>query len=92
MYLVNTSGIPGIALNGYDPVSFFSADGGSTNPNPLNGNHQITSEHKGGTCALPPPETQPGGLSRLLAPIDGWHGYLPPPHLATIARFRFPCH
>lgn len=41
--LVNTSGASGVALNGYDPVAFF------TDKKPVNGNFQITSRHRGAT-------------------------------------------
>ena len=42
-HLVNTSGATKVALNGFDPVSFF------TDENPANGNFEITGEHKGAT-------------------------------------------
>lgn len=41
--LVNTSGASGVALNGYDPVAFF------TKKKPVNGNFQITAKHRGAT-------------------------------------------
>lgn len=41
--LVNTSGASGVAINGYDPVAFF------TDKKPVNGNFQITAKHRGAT-------------------------------------------
>jgi YHS domain-containing protein len=46
--LVNTSvvsGVNGVALSGYDPVSFFTED----DSKPVNGSTSITSDHKGAT-------------------------------------------
>jgi YHS domain-containing protein len=39
--LVNTSGKSGVALNGYDPVAFF------TDKKPVHGNFKISAEHHG---------------------------------------------
>ena len=41
--LVNTSGASGVAINGYDPVAFF------TDGKPVNGNFKITASHRGAT-------------------------------------------
>lgn len=41
--LVNTSGASGVAINGYDPVAFF------TDKKPVNGNFKITAQHRGAT-------------------------------------------
>ena len=41
--LINTSGASGIALDGYDPVAFF------TDGKPMNGNPGISATHKGAT-------------------------------------------
>jgi YHS domain-containing protein len=41
--LVNTSGESGVALNGYDPVAFF------TDKKPVNGNFKISATHRGAT-------------------------------------------
>ncbi|MEP3482307.1 MAG: YHS domain-containing (seleno)protein [Fuerstiella sp.] len=41
--LVNTSGASGVAINGYDPVAFF------TDKKPVNGNFQIAAKHRGAT-------------------------------------------
>ena len=41
--LVNVAGASGIALNGYDPVAFF------TDGKPVNGDPGVTSTHKGAT-------------------------------------------
>lgn len=43
MNLVNTAGASGVALSGYDAVSFF------TDSKPVNGNPEITAVHKGAT-------------------------------------------
>ena len=41
--LVNVSGASGIAINGYDPVAFF------TDKEPVHGNFKISAEHRGAT-------------------------------------------
>lgn len=41
--LVNVSGASGVAINGYDPVAFF------TDKKPVNGNFQISTKHRGAT-------------------------------------------
>lgn len=41
--LVNVSGASGVAINGYDPVAFF------TDKKPVNGNFQISATHRGAT-------------------------------------------
>ena len=41
--LVNVSGASGVAINGYDPVAFF------TQGKPVNGNFEILSKHRGAT-------------------------------------------
>lgn len=43
MTLVNVSGVTKVALNGYDPVTFFNND------KPTNGDFQVTSTHNGAT-------------------------------------------
>ena len=44
MTLANVSGVTNVALNGYDPVSFFANDS-----KPTNGNFQITATYDGVT-------------------------------------------
>ena len=39
--LVNVSGVSGVAINGYDPVAFF------TDKKPVNGNFKISAKHRG---------------------------------------------
>ena len=44
---VNVSGMTNVALNGYDPVTFFGDDTNNQQGKPTNGNFEITAEHDG---------------------------------------------